>query len=110
MASLRSLLNLLADQEALLRALLEAPDGLTQTELQARLPAGESVSAGALKRLTELGVVEERPGESLSRPAPESSGYTRTAHHLPHPPESRMLKAAIILLLLAPWAWRLARP
>lgn len=66
MASLRSLLNLLADQEALLRALLEAPDGLTQTELQARLPAGESVSVGALKRLTELGVVEERPGESLS--------------------------------------------
>ena len=66
MASLRSLLNLLADQDALLRALLESPDGLTQTELQARLPAGEAVSPGALKRLQDLGVIEERPGESLS--------------------------------------------
>lgn len=66
MASLRSLLNLLADQDALLRALLEAPEGLTEAELQARLPAGESVAPGALKRLLDLGVIEERPGESLS--------------------------------------------
>ena len=69
MASLKSSLSFLAEHEILLMALLDAPDGLTQGELAARgittRNADSSLTPVVLQRLLDLGILEERPGESV---------------------------------------------
>lgn len=93
MASLKSTLSLLAEHESVLIALLEASDGLTVNELAARAaPArtGEpGLSANTLQRMLELGLVEERPGESvyleLSLPLRGFLGHLLRSHELVTP-------------------------
>lgn len=89
MASLKSTLNLLAEHEALLRALLEAPDGLTPADLAVRLRA-HGVDTAALptllQRLLDLAIVEERPGETvfleLTLPVRAFLGHLLRSHEL----------------------------
>ncbi len=92
MASLKSMLSLLAEHEALLLALLEATDGLTLSELALRLASRGSdamPTQGALQRMLDLGIVEERPGESvyleLSLPLRGFLGHLLHSHELVTP-------------------------
>lgn len=91
MASLKSILHLLAEHEALLRALHESSEGLTASELAARLRTREEDAplGPVLQRLLELGIVEERPGESvcleLSLPVRAFLGHLLRAHELVTP-------------------------
>lgn len=92
MASLKSMLSLLAEHEALLLALLEATDGLTVSELALRLASrGNDAmpTQAALQRMLDLGIVEERPGESvyleLSLPLRGFLGHLLHAHELVTP-------------------------
>jgi len=93
MASLKSTLSLLAEHENVLIALLEAADGLTMSELAARVasPRGSELglSPNTLQRMLDLGLVEERPGESvyleLSLPLRGFLGHLLRTHELVTP-------------------------
>jgi len=90
MASLKSSLSFLAEHESLLLALLESPDGLTQGELAARCVSARSpdssLTPALLQRLLDLGILEERPGESvyleLSLPVRTFLGHLLRTHEL----------------------------
>lgn len=93
MASLKSTLSLLAEHENVLIALLEAADGLTMSELSARVasPRGNEtgLSPNTLQRMLDLGLLEERPGESvyleLSLPLRGFLGQLLRTHELVTP-------------------------
>ena len=93
MASLKSTLNLLAENEAVLVALLQAADGLTLSELALRVAATRGAEAtlvpATLQRMLDLGVLEERPGESvyleLSLPLRGFLGHLLQTHELVTP-------------------------
>lgn len=91
MASLKTIFNLLAEHEGLLRALHESSDGLTAADLAVRLRgrADDAPLQPVLQRLLDLGIVEERPGESvyleLSLPVRAFLGHLLRAHELVTP-------------------------
>lgn len=92
MASLKSTLNLLAEHETLLRALLEAPDGLTPADLAARMRQNSAETPALqplLQRLLDLAIIEERPGETvfleLTLPVRAFLGHLLRSHELVTP-------------------------
>lgn len=93
MASLKSTLSFLADHESVLVALLESTDGLTVGELAVRVAASRAndpgLTATTVQRMLDLGVVEERPGESvyleLSLPVRSFLGHLLRTHELVTP-------------------------